>query len=342
MLKRIFAFVLTLSLLMCAGCSKKNENLTVEKDGTAPVVQDQEEVNPYVVNSLTGVQNLDPEKELLRPVAVMIDNDSLAQKVQTGVGSADIVYETEVEGGITRLMAVFKDFQSVKQVGNIRSARYPYIELALGHDAIYLHHGQDNTYAAPHLSDIDRLVVSESNGGARISNGAKGWQNLYGYPDKLWETIKKNKIDTTLSDSATWQTFGTDVSFENASTTITVPFSNSSVSKFVYNSESGKYTRNSATFEHKDYVTGKSLEFKNIFILKTTIRYYPDGKHKEVLLNSGSGYYCVNGTYVKINWSKGSGSKAFKFTLADGTPLTVNEGNSWVCIMTKNNNVSFK
>ncbi len=341
MIKRLFAFVLCLALLFCAGCSNKPEDLAVEKDETTGEVET-EPVNPFVVNSLTGVQDLDREKEFLRPVAIMIDNDRLAQNVQTGVGKADIVYETEVEGGITRLMAVFKDFQSVKQVGNIRSARYPFIELALGHNAIYLHHGQDNTYAAPHLRDIDRIVVSENNGGERISNGAMGWQNLYGYPNKLWNTIKKNDIDTTLSDATPWQTFGTDIAFESLSNTITVPFSNSSISKFVYNPETKKYIRNSDRIEHKDYVTGERLEFKNIFILKTTIRYYPDGKHKEVLLNSGSGFYCVNGTYVKIKWEKGKGSNTFKFTLADGTPLTVNEGNSWVCIMTKNNNISFK
>lgn len=341
MLKRFLAFALCFVLVLCVGCSEKAQDLTVEKSDPEPQVET-EPVNPNVINSLTGIQDLAPEKELLRPVAIMIDNDRLAQNVQTGVGKADIVYETEVEGGITRLMAVFKDFQSVEKVGNIRSARYPFIELALGHDAIYLHHGQDNTYAAPHLRDIDRIVVSENNGGKREENGAMGWQDLYGYPEKLWNTIKKNKIDTELSDSTPWQTFGTDIAFEKASTTITVPFSRSSISKFVYNPETQKYIRNNEKIQHKDYFTGESLEFKNIFILKTTIRYYPDGKHKEVLLKSGSGFYCVNGTYVKIKWQKGTGSKQFKFTLADGTPLTVNEGNSWVCIMSKNMSITFE
>ena len=341
MLKRISVILLCLCLAFCAGCSKA-EDLTVEKGEDTDITGSQEPVNTNVINSLTGVQDLAPSKENARPVAVMIDNDSLAQKVQTGVGKADIVYETEVEGGITRLMAVFKDFSSVKQIGNIRSARYPYIELALGHNAIYLHHGQDNTYAGPHLSDIAHLTVSENNGGERIDNTAAGWQNLYGYPDKLWNTLVKNNYKTTVSDNTPWQSFTDGVVLENAASTVTVGFSRSYITKFVYDQTSGNYIRNNDKYEHKDYMTNERIEFKNVFVLKTTIRYYPDGKHKEVLLNSGEGYYCVNGTYTPIKWTKGSGSNPLKFTLTDGTPLSVNQGNSWVCIANTSADITLK
>ena len=80
----------------------------------------------------------------------MINNISVAQSVQTGLSKADIVYETEVEGGITRLLAVFQDITAAEKIGTIRSARYPYVDLAMGHNAIYVHCGQDGTYCEPH------------------------------------------------------------------------------------------------------------------------------------------------------------------------------------------------
>ena len=58
--------------------------------------------------------------------------------------------------------------------------------------------------------------------------------------------------------------------------------------------------------------------------------------HRKVDLTSGDGYYFVNGTYTKIKWSKGAASDGLTFTKEDGTPLTVDIGNSWVCIADKN------
>ena len=85
-----------------------------------------------------------------------------------------------------------------------------------------------------------------------------------------------------------------------------------------------------------DYFTNETTELKNVFVLLTTIRLYPDGYHRQVYLESGIGYYAVNGTYEEIAWSKGAATNGFTFTKADGTPLTVNPGKSWVCIADQN------
>ena len=80
---------------------------------------------------------------------------------------------------------------------------------------------------------------------------------------------------------------------------------------------------------------------KNVFILFTTIRNYSDNYHRQVMLESGDGYYCVNGTYTAIKWNKGAAKNGFKFTKADGSELTVNPGNSWVSIVNIGNNPTF-
>ncbi len=336
MYRKILAILLCGLMIFLVGCGgKKNEDVSSQVSTNS-----EPEKITYYTNNLTGEKNMtDKDKVDNRPVAVMVNNISIAQKVQTGLTEADIVYETEVEGGITRLMAVFKDISKVEKIGTIRSARYPYIDLAMGHGAIYVHHGQDKTYAKPHLRDTQTFAVGENNAGVRIRNeGLASEHTLYGYGKKIWEWFEKKNYDTKLKSVENWQTFASEdkkVEFSDLADTVTVKFSNAYTSVFKYDAESGKYIRFFRDTERKDYYTGKSELFKNIFVLKTAITYYPDGKHKKVDLSSGSGYYCVNGTYTPIKWKKGSSSNGLKFTLEDGTPLEVSQGNSWVCFHSK-------
>ena len=79
-----------------------------------------------------------------------------------------------------------------------------------------------------------------------------------------------------------------------------------------------------------------------MFVLLTDITDYPDGYHRKVALQSGEGWYCVNGSYMPILWSKGAASDSFKFTDLEGNTLKVNQGNSWVCIAKKGINVTFE
>lgn len=348
MFKRILVLLLCFALCFAVGCSKEKENLSVD---TGDKIEEDivEEKNEFAVNPLTGVADLDSDKENSRPVAIMINNISIAQPVQTGLYGADIVYETEVEGGITRLLAVYKDVSKIKKIGTVRSARYVYVDLAAGHNAVYVHHGQDEYHARPHFGVVDRFVVGANAGGGRESNGLASEHTLYAYGDKLIKAIENSGIDTTTEDDSTWVKFAAEeekINFENTATAIKVPFSNSYVTNLNYDAESGEYIRYFGNTLRKDYVTGESLGFKNVFILKTTIQPYPgctDGKgHVDVKLTSGTGYYAVNGTYIPINWSKGSASSGFKFTKEDGTELTVNPGNSWVCLVKSSSNISFE
>jgi hypothetical protein len=63
--------------------------------------------------------------ETRRPVAVMINNHSEARP-QSGLNSADIVFEALAEGGITRYLAIFWS-ETPEKVGPIRSARQYYL-----------------------------------------------------------------------------------------------------------------------------------------------------------------------------------------------------------------------
>lgn len=345
MYKKIMALLLCLTFLTLVGCKTQGDVSSSAPEESKPVNKEPEII--YYTNELTGEKNItDKDVVSYRPVAIMINNISIAQPVQTGLSKADIVYETEVEGGITRLMAVFKDISKVEKIGTVRSARYPYIDLSMGHDAIYIHHGQDPNYARPHLRDTQTLTLDTNNAGVRIRNqGLASEHTLYGYGDKIWSWLNKRNYKTTTEDNDNWQKFAdkdTQITYTELANTVTVPFSKQYTSVFKFDSESGKYVRYFRDTERKDYYTGENEKFKNVFVLETSITYYPDGKHKRVDLTKGEGYYCVNGTYTPIKWVKGSASSGLKFTTADGLPLEVNQGNSWVCFHGKTFDPSFE
>ncbi len=335
MFKKIFIVLLCLTMVLLSGCGKK-KNDTVSSQITSTV---EEEKPKGPTNPLTGL-TMTTGNVNSRPVAIMINNISFSQPVQTGINKADIIYETEVEGGISRLMAVYKDISTVGQIGSVRSARYVYVDLALGHDAVYAHCGQDNTYCKPHLSDIDHVVINTGvYGGVRINNGLAIEHTLYTYGDKLAKGIKEKGVKTTVSSNENWQNFAEEdqevILSGGTCKKVTVPFSSSYHTVFNYNESTKKYVRYFGDTLRKDYVNGETTEMKNVFVLLTDISFYPNNYRRKVDLKGGEGYYIVNGTFTKIKWSKGDAKNPFKFTTENGSALTVNAGNSYVCIAGK-------
>ena len=69
----------------------------------------------------------------------MIDNQAMALP-HAGLQEAYLVYEIIAEGGITRLMALYKD-RDVSLIGPVRSSRHYYLDYAMENDAIYAHYG---------------------------------------------------------------------------------------------------------------------------------------------------------------------------------------------------------
>jgi len=79
------------------------------------------------------------ERKDLLPLAVMVDNTTGAYP-HTGLDTADLVYEALVEGGITRLMAVYWRLEAAK-ILPVRSARTPFVIWASELGALYGHAG---------------------------------------------------------------------------------------------------------------------------------------------------------------------------------------------------------
>ena len=138
MVKKILAFTLA-ALLIFTVCGCKENEIVISDEPVSSAAP-----RETFYNELTGLP-IEESKKDAKPVAVMVNNISLAQGVQTGLNSVDIIYETIVEGGITRMVTVTKDASKLPQLGTVRSARYVFLDLALGHNATYVHAGYDYT-----------------------------------------------------------------------------------------------------------------------------------------------------------------------------------------------------
>lgn len=354
MFKRYLALFLGFCLVFSLmGCSKKPQEIEVSGGTEGSNPQSAEPVNTHAKNPLTGLYNMDKSKTTLRPVGIMIDNDSIAQKdTQSGLSRADIVYETETEGGITRLMGMFADISKADQLGDVRSARYVYVDLAMGHNAIFVHSGKEPVYCAEHLKDLDNFEITYNYYGKRIHYGsAKGWQELFtsgetlnkGFSEKKWKTNADNDIPL-------WQNFADEkesiMLSGGVANKLTVKFSSAATSYFTYDGSTGNYLKTSKATQNKDRNNGENYAFKNVIVINTKMGYYPvttdPKKRRNIELKSGTGYYAVNGTYKPIKWKKGNSTDPLVFSNEDGTPLQMNAGNTWVCIASLDGTATFE
>jgi hypothetical protein len=116
---------------------------------------------PTIADPLDGA-GVSPASVRHRIAAVMIDNFPDARP-QSGLHDADVVYEVEAEGGITRYLALFLG-NAASEVGPVRSARTYFVDLARPYDPFFAHAGQNDdvidvlkTLRANGFADMDQI-----------------------------------------------------------------------------------------------------------------------------------------------------------------------------------------
>ena len=368
MKKRIVATLLAACMAWSlAGCGEKKEETVQPPAASAPqqeVVQPQPAPQPEPVpepapeplpepepvpsgtNPLTGMP-MEEEYENDRPVAVMLNNLKQAQP-QLGVSQADIIYEIPAEGDITRMVGVFQSLEDVGTLGSIRSARPYYMEVAQGHDALYVHAGGSpqayEDIAAYSVANMDGV-----NGGndAQIFWRDAGRKSSMGYEhslvtsgEKIRGYLDNGPYRTEHKDSYTYsQTFAEDGTPANgtAAEHVKLYFTKYKTGLFDYDPETGLYMVSQYGGAYTDGNTGEQVGVTNVLVLETAISIIPgdsEGRLKVQMTGSGKGTYFCGGKGVEIQWSKADRYSPFVYTNTDGSPLVLGQGTSYVCITT--------
>ena len=361
MRKRIVLILLAACMVLTlAGCGEKEAppaaaSSPVEEAVTPPPpepeseepepVPDPEPV-PGGTNPLTGLP-MEEAYENDRPVAIMLNNLKTAQP-QLGVSQADIIYEIPAEGDITRMVGVFQSLEGVGTLGSVRSARPYYLEVALGHDALYVHAG--GSPAA--YEDIAAWGVANMDGVNGGSDAKIFWRDAnrkssMGYEhslvtsgEKITEYLEKGTYRRTHKDGFSYpQTFvenGTPAGGTSAEH-IKLAFTRYKTGLFDYDVESGLYMVSQYGSPYTDGNTGEQVGVTNVLVLETAISKIPgdtEGRLKVQMTGSGKGTFFCGGKGVEIQWSKADRNSPFVYTLSDGTSLSLGQGTSYVCITT--------
>jgi len=330
-----------------------NETVDVGTEPEAIVVPDKQ------VQIYTGTD---------RPIAVMIDNHSGAWP-QANLEKAYLVYEIVVEGGETRLMAVFKG-QDLEKIGPVRSSRHYFLDYALENDAIYVHHG----WSPQAESDIPRLGVNNINGiqesskdFSRVKDKSaphnmftstssilkiaqrKGYEttttqeSILKYNAYEFDLADKYQVEVIESETTENETVETENEPEKVegtiainATTITIPHSKLQTVRYEYNEETKRYTRYARNKLQTDYITGDSVTTKNIIITMCDNYTLADSENKgrQGLKNIGTfdGYYITNGKAIQIKCIKSARDEQTVYKDLEGNEIEVNDGNTFINI----------
>lgn len=282
-----------------------------------------------------------------RPIAFMIDNN-IGNAKHAGLQESYLNYEIIVEGGLTRIMAIYKD-KNVKLIGPIRSSRHYFLDYALENDAIYAHFG----WSPQAEKDIKELKVDNINGMIdsapyRRDEKSIAPHNVFTNTTYIKDYLEKKDYSST---STSWKNLNIspeEVNIgnnDNASTAkkIVIIYSDSDYRTYAYDDANKYYLRSQNGSPHLDRLTNEQLHYKNIIILKIE-NYNLDNEGRQTLKNigNGEGYYITNGNYKKINWSKESRLSKTNLTYEDGSIVSLNDGNTFVQIVPINSNITIE
>ena len=212
------------------------------------ILKDKQNLQPVAEGEDILVAPVDEKKVQIfsgtdRPFAVMIDNHSDAWP-QVGLQKAYMIYEIIVEGGETRLMALFKG-ANVEQIGPVRSARHYFIDYVMENDAIYAHFGQSPQAE----SDLKKYNINDINGIAE--DGTTFWRvkgkaaphNAVTSTEKLLASAnnKKFKTKSTNESVLNYTTDEINLSEGQGAISVTIPHSDRQTVKYVYDEKNKVY-----------------------------------------------------------------------------------------------------
>lgn len=362
----------TLAMLGCAG---QGEGLLSWLEGlfrpsavpggpetpAEPGLPAQPELPPYDADPLTG----EARRSNGRIVGVMVNNicNSRRQNArpQRGIAAADLLIESRVEGGITRLCAVYHEAEAIPEVGPVRSGRDQFLQLLMPWQALYCHDGESEActkfinvydYAGLNLggkgyfgTPVHPLTAhrdprggevayehTEFTSGKEIRASAKqaGMSLQYPYEDTFFRFADyRTGAENTLEG-------------QSAAQRVEIAHSEQYKTRFFYDQKARQYRMEmyspaaSAWQNTVDELTGQQLAFDNLAVCFAPIAPYPGdaGDVQQVqYVQGGEALLFTRGRVQTGYWQKASPEHPLYLCAEDGAQLCFNRGKSYLAIV---------
>lgn len=335
------------------GLQPASPTIVIEDDSVPP--------GEGMVRSRLTNEWVDSDVANTRPIAVMIPNEVNAIP-HYNLSKASIVYEANVEGRMSRMMAVYEDWKDLEKIGNVRSLRTYYMYWAFEWDAFIVHFGGpffiNDLIAAPDTQYIDGNLDADASAFFRSSDrpaphngyatgsGLLGVINQKGYPLSYRGLAEASHFQfaSKLNPNTLGQ-YGTEA--KNATYIDMSGCYPLTRCYFEFNETDGLYYRSqhlsgSTDGPHVDS-NGTQLSFKNILV--QSVRYDELGEGYlsfQCQDTTRDGWFFTNGKGIHVRWEKTSDYGATRYYDDYGNEVVLNTGKTMICVIEEDDNFTFR
>ncbi|GAA5060741.1 hypothetical protein HNP84_010000 [Thermocatellispora tengchongensis] len=267
-----------------------------------------------------------------KPVlAVKIENTA-AGKPQIGLKSADIVYVEQVEGGLTRLMAIYSSRLPAK-VGPVRSARISDLHILPMFGKPALAYSGVQTKMIPYVQKASLFDVSDSAAGSAYARepGRVAPYNLVASPRKLLaaapQATKAKDIGFVFGEAPEGGVPRKTFSVRYPAARFTFGWSETQKRWLIWQdgkrdmaAEGGQLGAPTIVVQYAKTTRSQFHDVNDSYtpLIKTT------GTGRAVVLRDGKAY--------KAKWSRPSEKEGTTFTTESGDPMPFAKGQVWVVL----------
>ena len=270
----------------------------------------------------------------------MVDNESIALP-HYGLSEADVVYEmmnSTMNGRITRFMALFKDYESIEQIGSVRSVRPTNVILSAEWNAILCHDGGpfyiDEYLAEPSTDNFSGTF-------SRVDNGKPREYTEYvlsGDMEKNFENSDVDKEYNSYYEGEHYQFTSEENPVDLSENTDAIDASLVDL-PFPHNGSYLEYDEDAQVYNYFEYGEAHldpgndnaQMNFKNLLIQSCGFTQYDE--HGYMIfdcISKGGGYYVTNGKAIPVTWEKTSMTSPTRYYDAAGNEITLNTGKTYV------------
>jgi hypothetical protein len=321
------------ALLTLAACTARAEGRRLPPTSTtaAPVTTT---TAPPPVSPLTGLPATNPANLRRQALVVKIENHP-ASRPQSGLDAADLVYEEQVEGGLTRFVAVFQS-RDAGVVGPVRSVRPSDGEIVWPLKPLFAYAG-GTAHIVPmlHKAPVVDVGVDAAPDAYYRRAGRQMPHNLYSSTQALYRAAKTPGAAPVSVFTYSDPKLGSVPAGSAAVSHLTVAVGDQ-LTNYDWDAAAHTWKRSHEAAAHLTD-SGAQIAPTNVIVQFVQYKASPgdtDAAKSQVFsidaVGQGDAWVLSQGRMVKGRWSKPLPESVTAFTDAAGVPMSVAPGTTWV------------
>jgi hypothetical protein len=298
------------------------------------------------------------EAQLRRNLIVKVSNWPPKIRPQHAINQADLVYEYEAEGGVTRFAALFRN-NTPEQVGSLRSARLLDIELLTMYGSLLAYSGTSGPIHEIYLNAPYRpVLLSPSLGDNCASAGfcrdesllARGYEHtLFGNTQEIWDLASRRGVNIGYRARG----FAFDLRPDAGGIEVNdiyINWYNRTNARWQYDKNSGRYLRFTDGLPHFDAADDSQLWADNLVMIQVIHNRRPDlfepgainESYEVALWGQGRAYVLREGKLYEGYWRRLSQNRgeALSLVYGDESSIMLKPGRTWVTVLRKLDDVA--